>query len=184
MWCEPPIICVTRMYRCRTPVQLGAYFPIESTQMNRVTLIISMVLAMVVALNAAPAACLCGPGMERAQTLRPAAGCHDDQGKQESKCCSSGADDERVPADDPGQPGSDKSEPCPCLAWSDAPLSTFESISGLALVKRTLELTPILLLEAAPTPVACGAADTIRARSHDPRDSSTRLQAWLCVWTT
>lgn len=154
--------------------------------MGRILITLATVLSILFGTGSMNIACLCAPGAVFSQTEAVGIECHGEQGDIDaggSCCCCADDQDPAAPAD-LQSPGKSEPRPCPCLYWTAVPLATPETSTGPTLVKRVVELPPVLLLEAAPAPVACEAAAIFRDRPHGPRVSPTRLQAWLCVWTT
>jgi len=131
-------------------------------------------------------ACGCDAGACGVETIDAAparddsSGCAGDHGG----CCCSPEAEEPKPSQRtlPGR-GGEAPGKCPCLYWTEAPLTNPDFSTGVVLVKRLLGASPDLLLEAAVLPQGRAAAATIRDGPRGPRDLSVRLQAWHCVWT-
>jgi hypothetical protein len=152
--------------------------------MHRVLLTLATALSILFGTGSLNIACLCTTPVEYTATEAVGVECHGEQGDVDAggSCCCADEGDVPAPVDD-AAPAGTKPRPCPCLYWTAVPLTTPESSTGPSLVKRVMEFSPVLLLEAAPAPVASEAAVFSRAGPSGPRDSSTRAQAWLCVWT-
>ena len=155
-------------------------------RMSRLLITLATIFAVLMGTGSFNLACVCAPG-------RAAEPCGVDLGcaavlqeeVEPSSCCCCETPEEPTPIDANG-PGRQDRAPgrCPCLYWSDVPFGTSDASTGTALVKRALEFSPVLLLEAVPAPMVHGTADNYRAGTSFPRESGTRVQAWLCVWTT
>jgi hypothetical protein len=158
--------------------------------MARSLLIFATIVSILFGTGTFNVACLCAgapgpPASDSAGRHAPSscgtAACHGAPAPVLSGCCCAGEPQPAAP--DERTPGPSAPDRCPCLYWTNVPLSAHDSATGPTLVKRALELTPVLLLEAVSTPLVLGTAVTSRAGPSGLRDLSIRLQAWHCVWT-
>ncbi len=160
--------------------------PIESLPMLRPLVILATILSILFGTGSFNVMCLCGPGAcGDAVVCSPVSDletCTPESDSPSSCSCCCDAPDEPAPKEPP-VPGQRPPEKCPCLYWTNVPLSTPDSPTGLSLVKRAIELAPVLLLEAVSAPLVHETAGMIRAGPLGQRDTSVRLQAWHCVWT-
>jgi hypothetical protein len=168
-------------------LQLAAYMPIELSPMFRLLVTLATIVSILLGTGSFNVMCLCGPRACAEVSVSCAVSDLDvcaAEPVSTSECASCCCDDPDEPAPkEDSIPGQRPPERCPCLYWTNVPLSTSDTLTGLTLVKRAIELAPVLLLEAVSAPLVHETAGMIRAGPLGQRDTSVRLQAWHCVWT-